>query len=169
MSTVIPGDRRVHGADNEDSLQDSRSVCVVVSGDETGGRYALVETLVRRGSEPPLHLHTREHELVCVLEGSVTIYGGDEPSRCDPGDCALLSKGSEHTFRVESGESRLLAMLIPAGLDGLYRELGRSIDPLSGDSDATSRAMDRLVAASARYGVEITGPNPLTELGGDTD
>ena len=133
-------------------------VRVVVSGADTDGRFALLETRERPGDEPPLHAHTREDEVVYVLEGRVTVSVGGERRDCLTGAAVLLPRGREHAFRVESGEARLLVLLLPAGLEGLYREVGGA----TGTHD-----MEWLVTISARYGVEITGPNPLAGSGGD--
>ncbi len=64
-----------------------------------------------------------------------------------------LPKGSEHTFSVKSEQARLLVMLVPAGLEGYYQELGV---PTGQPEEEVS--VERQVATAARYGVEITGP-----------
>ena len=63
------------------------------------------------------------------------------------GTCVALPAGREHA----SAETKLLVLAAPAGLEGLYRELGGL--NLSGTTD-----VKRLVAVAARYGVEVTGP-----------
>ncbi len=117
------------------------------------GRVAILERVERRGAEPPVHLHTREDEIVYVLEGALTYYVDEETHHATAGTYVILPRGCEHTFSVESDEARLLVMVVPAGCEGFYGEL---------DSDATGAASDieRLVTVAARYGVEITGPPP---------
>ena len=161
MPGASRGDQRKIEAGRVDTPEDANPPRVVVSGDETGGRFALVETLTRRGAEPPLHLHSREDELVYVLAGRVTFCQGDQDLRCGPGDGVLLLRGCEHTYRVESGEARLLVLLVPAGLEGLYRELGVPTDGCQGPGAVDGRQdFERLVTVAARYGVAITGPPP---------
>jgi quercetin dioxygenase-like cupin family protein len=135
-------------------------VQVVVSGAETGGRFALLTTHTQRGGEPPLHAHSREDEVVYVVEGHVTVYVGDEQRDCPAGACVVLPRGREHTFRVESGSARLLVLLLPAGLEDLYRELGTSSHLHGGNVRAGSQDVDRLVTLAAHYGVAITGSGP---------
>jgi quercetin dioxygenase-like cupin family protein len=48
--------------------------CVHVSGEETEGRYALLETHVPQGDMPPLHVHHEEDEVFHVLDGEVTLF-----------------------------------------------------------------------------------------------
>lgn len=133
--------------------QTSEPVRLLAAGDQTQNRFALVEIDARAGEEPPLHIHTREDELVYVVRGEVTVYLDGAERRCAAGECALLPLGSEHTWRVESGEARLLILATPAGLEGYYAALAEPVEP--------ERRVERLIAASARYGVEIVGPAPI--------
>lgn len=127
-------------------------VSPLVTAEQTGGRYALLEMVLRRGEESPLHTHTREDELVYVLQGEVTFYLGGKQLEREAGECVLLQRGCEHTYCIESEEARLLVLLMPAGLEGYYQELDRH----TGDE----QYIERLVTVAARYGVEITGPPP---------
>ena len=123
------------------------------------GRVAVLQRVERRGSEPPLHMHNREDEIVYVLEGELTYYVGEETHNATAGTCVFLPRGCEHTFSVESGEARLLVLVVPAGLEGYYEEL-------DGKGTGADTELERLVTVAARYGVEITGPPPGTDYDG---
>ena len=128
---------------------------VLVSGEQTQGRFAAIETRERPGAEPPRHVHHREDELIVVLDGRVTFdRAGERLTRC-AGTWLFLARGCEHSYVVESAEARLLLLLSPAGLEDCLRELGQP-DALLADH----HGIERLVATAARYGVEITGPCP---------
>lgn len=47
-----------------------------LAGEQSGGDWAVVETHVRAGDEPPMHTHTREDETVYVLNGAITVDVG---------------------------------------------------------------------------------------------
>ena len=128
----------------------SEPVRLLVAGDQTQDRFALIEIDTRPGDEPPLHVHTREDELIYVVRGEITVEVNSIQRRCRAGDCTLLPRGAEHTWRVESDEATLLALATPAGLEGYYEELARPVEP--------ECRVERLIAASARYGIEILGP-----------
>jgi quercetin dioxygenase-like cupin family protein len=132
---------------------------VIVSGNETGGRYSLVELRERQGGARPLHLHTREDQFIYVLEGRVTVFLGEEEHDCPVGSYAVLPRGREHTFRVQSPDARLLILMFPAGLENAYAEL---IAPSDGNTSLppVRTDLERQVTVLARYGVEITGPTP---------
>ena len=114
----------------------------------TPKRGALVASVERRGCEPPLHRHRNEDEIVYVLEGALTFYLDGELRALRAGDCLLLPRGVEHGYRVESEEARLLTVVMPAGLEGYYMEVGGH--EAAGD-------IERLVAVAARYDIAITG------------
>ena len=130
---------------------------VLVAGEETAGRFALVETRERRDASPPCHVHAHEDEIVYVLEGHLVFAVGDETLDAPAGTCVVLPRGSEHTFRVETAEARLLVLITPAGLEGYYRELDQP-DARAG----VAPGVERMVATAARYGIAITGPPPTT-------
>jgi len=132
----------------------NESTSLLVTGDQTGGRFALLETTATDTQELPLHTHTREDELIYVVRGDVTFYRDGMRLEGRTGTCVLLPRGSEHTYRVASNEAQLLIMLMPAGLEGYYQEL----DDIT---DAT-RYTERLITVAAKYGVKLTGPGPTT-------
>ena len=126
---------------------------VLVAGEQTEGRFAVVEIRQRPGAASPRHMHSREDELIYVLEGRVTFDRDGERLDGPSGTWLFLPRGSEHTFAVESAEARLLVMLAPAGLERCLGESGQPDDPV-----AEQQGIERLVATAARYGVAITGP-----------
>lgn len=141
----------------------SEPVSLLVTGEQTQGQFAIVETVVRRTEEPPLHSHTRENELVYVVQGEVMFYLDGNGMECATGDHVFLPKGSEHTYSIESEEARMLVLLMPAGLEGYYQEMNRPVD--------AKQSIERLITLSARYGVEIMGPGPPDDAArsGDMD
>ena len=52
---------------------------------DTGGAFEFVVTRMKKGTEPPPHLHEREDEMFYVLEGIIGVYVGDECFRAADG------------------------------------------------------------------------------------
>ena len=50
---------------------------VLVDGEASDGRLALVEIEGRQDDMPPLHVHRREDEVFYVLEGELSIHTPD--------------------------------------------------------------------------------------------
>ena len=65
--------------------QQGRTIAVVgdvyrflATGEETQGRYAILEAIVPPGGGPPPHVHSREEEGFYILEGEITFMVGAE-------------------------------------------------------------------------------------------
>lgn len=128
---------------------------MLVGGEETGGRFAIVETIAVRGAEPPHHLHRREDETPYVLEGALRVCIAGAWADVPAGAAVCLPRGVEHAVTVVTGRARVLAILAPAGFEGFYREL-----EAAAPAGAPGPDIERLVATAARYGCEITAPPP---------
>lgn len=132
----------------------------LATGAETGGTYALWEALVPPGGGPPPHLHTREVEGFYVLEGEVTFLLNGAKHVAGPGVHVSVPLRTMHSFKNESAEpARMLIMAAPAGLEEMFFEVGVPLSQDAKNAPATSvHEIERLLAASARYGVEILAP-----------
>jgi len=129
-----------------------------VSGDETGGRYTLVEVHGPEGDMPPLHVHHAEDEVFHVLDGDVTLFLPGREVRLAAGDTFRAPQDVPHTYRVESPSARWLVFCSPARFDGFVRAVsepapaaelpprGRPFDP------------EAFAATAAEYGIELLGP-----------
>jgi quercetin dioxygenase-like cupin family protein len=127
---------------------------------QTNGGFGLLESLIRAGSSPPLHVHRREDESFYVLEGQVRFKVGDEEILAGPGSFVFAPRDIPHTFRVEGGEdARVLTLLTPGGGEQFFLDAGREPEgpglPPPGPPDIAL-----LKEVSARYGNEIVGPPP---------
>ena len=138
-----------------DDARSAPGVRILIDGAATAGRLALLELAVARGQEPPRHRHHWEDEALFVLAGALSVQIGSTWIAAPSGAAVFLPRGVEHGFLVATPDVRLLVALTPAGFEGCYRELG----------GPSARSLERLVAVSARYGCEITGPPPTDAPG----
>ena len=148
--------RRARG--DGDTTGSGREATILVNGDETGGRFALVEMVEARGAGLPCHRHHWEDEVLYVLEGELAVCIAGEWVAAPAGTAVFLPRGVEHAVAVVTAQARVLVALAPAGSEGFHRALG--------ELSAGGAALERLVAVAARYGCEITGPAPVA--GGDS-
>ena len=65
---------------------------------DTGGAFDLVVSKMRKGTEPPPHVHSREHEFFYVLAGKLKVYVEGAILQAEAGDCVFLPKGNPHAF-----------------------------------------------------------------------
>lgn len=133
-------------------------VHVNISGDETGGRLALLEMLGPRGHMPPLHVHRAEDETFVVLEGELTLYVGPETHRLRPGEVALAPKDVPHTFRVESDTARWVVACSPAGFERFVREVGEPALELTLPPAPVMPGPERFAEICEAFEIELLGP-----------
>lgn len=86
---------------------------------DTDGAYSLVEIHAPAGLEAPLHVHHAEDEGFLVLEGSVTLYVGDETIEAKAGEFALGPREVPHRFKIGPEGARMLWVLTPAGFEDM--------------------------------------------------
>ena len=134
----------------------------LATGEDTGGKYALLEAFVSHGGGPPPHVHSWEEEGFYVLDGEIIFFIGDQRLVASAGMFANMPVGAPHSFKNESSTpARMLVTLAPAGLEQMFFEAGVPVPP-GGTTAAppTQEEIERLLAAAPRYGIEIKLPPP---------
>ena len=127
----------------------------MATGDGTGGSLVLLENLTAPGGGPPPHIHTREDEFFYILDGTFEIRVGDEVHALGPGGFAYVPRGTVHNFRnTAQTASRILVGFTPGGMEGFFRESGRSATDDGPAPPVDEEEIARTMAAAPRYGVE---------------
>ncbi|PYE51076.1 cupin domain-containing protein [Deinococcus yavapaiensis] len=127
---------------------------VLISGDDTHGRFATVEVRGRRSFELPVHVHTFEDELVVVLEGELDVRIDEETRRASVGDVVLLPCGVPHEVKLRSDTARLVVTYSPAGFERFLREVSRPASTSVDDAfDPGVPNVPLLVTVGEQYGV----------------
>src|SRR6266536_5713328 len=97
----------------------------LATGDDTNGKYALLEAIVPPGGGPPPHVRSREEEGFFILEGEITFQIGEKRIVATAGTFANMPVGTPHSFKNESGKpARMLISVAPAGLEKMFFEIG---------------------------------------------
>ncbi len=125
---------------------------------DAGGRFALVEALAFRATEPPLHIHHKEDEAWYVLDGHMTFYVGDAVLEADAGSFVFAPSGIAHTFTVDVEPTRVLVLASPAGFERFASELGQPATSDKPPADLAVPSPDVLGPVAGRYGIEVVGP-----------
>lgn len=123
----------------------------LLRGDETGGRFALIEhTIPARTLAAPMHTHEREDEYSLVVRGRVGAQVGDEVVEGGPGDLIRKPRGVPHAFwNPGDEEARLLELISPAGFEDYFADMAPLLTA-SGPRDT-----EALAAVQARYGLTM--------------
>jgi mannose-6-phosphate isomerase-like protein (cupin superfamily) len=125
---------------------------------DTGGAYGLLESHVRAGSGPPLHVHHREDEAFWILGGELTVVCGGEELRAGPGSYVFLPRDVPHTFKVTSAtDAHLLTLLSPGGGEQFFVAGGVPAES-AGLPAHNVTDIPTMLRIAADYGTEIVGP-----------
>jgi mannose-6-phosphate isomerase-like protein (cupin superfamily) len=134
---------------------------IKVTGQQTSGRYSLVEVLEPEGADGPLHVHHREDEGFWILEGVLTFRIGEQQLQVGPGSFVFGPRGVPHSYRVDRGPARILYILSPAGFESFIYASSEPAQSLTlppvpaGPQDEGE--MERLALLARQHGAEILG------------
>lgn len=142
---------------------------VLLSAEQTGGRFALIDMLIPPNAGPPPHRHDFE-ECFHVLEGSIEFtLRGDPPLRLSAGETVNIPANAPHAFRnVADGPARMLCTAVPADLEAFFAEFGDRVESRTSPPPAISEAerqarLRRAVERAPDYGMELLPPQGSQE------
>ena len=138
---------------------------LVITGEQTGGAYAIIDMLVPPGGGPGPHAHPDFQESYLVLEGEVEFKTEHATYTAHQGDFINIPLGGVvHRFKNKSGNrARLWCTVVPAGLDAFFREVGV---PVEGDTilpppPMGPEEMKRLQVLAEKHGQTLFPPDYL--------
>src|SRR5262245_20631947 len=80
---------------------------------DNNGAFDLTISKMRRGTEPPPHIHSREDEFFYVFSGEMTVYVEGEVFPVSAGECMFLPRGKRHAFLISTEEVYLILLTVP--------------------------------------------------------
>lgn len=91
---------------------------VHVTGEQTGGRYSVIEQYMPEGSGPPPHVHPVEDEAFYVSSGEMTLNVDGKSLVLGAGSIGNVPRNTVHSFKVTSKEAcHVLNFYTPAGFE----------------------------------------------------
>ncbi len=100
---------------------------ILLSGDDTNGRYCLIDMHIPPGGGPPPHRHDFE-ESFTVLEGEIEATFRGEKSMVHAGQTVSIPANAPHSFTNTSGAAaRLLCICAPAGQEEFFAQVGVAV------------------------------------------
>ena len=133
---------------------------ILVSGEQTGGRYSLIDMLVPPGGGPPPHRHDFE-EMFTILEGEIKLTFRGEALQASTGSTVNIPANAPHSFKNKSDKpARLLCMCTPAGQEEFFMAIGDPVDSRTAPPPRLSPAeqaerVQRAKALAAKYRTEL--------------
>ncbi len=136
-------------------------VRILMTTEQSGGAFFLLEDTAPRGKTTPLHRHASFDETFYVVEGELLVHVDGQEHTVGAGATAFAPRGSAHAFIVTSESARFLALITPGEVGERFIRAGA--DPVS-DPDAPIRPLDiqKVKDAGERTGgMEVLGPPPF--------
>ena len=128
-------------------------------GEDTGGSLVLLEARVPPLGGPPPHIHHAEDEFFWLLEGELEFLTNGRTFTANAGSFVYVPKGTTHCFKnMGTQTTRMLAAFTPAGIEGMFFEVGRPATEGSSPAPPDQEEIEKLLAAAPRYNVEILPP-----------
>jgi quercetin dioxygenase-like cupin family protein len=138
---------------------------ILLSGDDTAGRYTLIDMHVPPGGGPPPHRHDFE-EMFTVLDGEVELTFRGEHMVARAGQTVNVPANAPHAFTNAFGQpARLLCMCSPSGQENFFRQVGapvatRTEPPPPLDEAAQAAFIAKSQALAPQYSTELLPPPP---------
>lgn len=106
------------------NLGPGTSAQCLLTADDTGGAFTLIDAMFGPGAFVPLHVHTNEDEIFYILEGQWEIQVGDTILEAGPGACINGKRGIPHSPR-NAGDTpgRMLVASTPGGFEQFFDKL----------------------------------------------
>jgi len=136
---------------------------ILLTGEDTAGRYCLIDMLVPPGGGPPPHRHEFE-EMFSVIEGEIEVTFRGAKSLLRVGETANIPANAPHEFHnVSQRAARLLCMCSPAGQEEFFMAVGapvasRTTPPPKLDGPALATLKAKIEALAPQYRTELLPP-----------
>ena len=133
---------------------------ILLSGDDTDGRYCLIDMHIPPGGGPPPHRHDFE-ESFTLLEGEIEATFRGEKSVVRAGETIHIPANAPHQFRnASSHRVRMLCICALSGQEEFFREIGvlvatRTTPPPKLDEAAQAEFRAKAATLAPRYRTEL--------------
>jgi quercetin dioxygenase-like cupin family protein len=136
---------------------------ILVGGQDTAGKYTLIDMHVPPGGGPPPHRHDFE-EMFTVLDGEVRVTFRGQTLVARAGETINVPANAPHSFtNASAAPSRLLCLCAPAGQDEFFTLVGQPVatrteapPPLTPDAQAAFIA--KAASLAPRFSTELLPP-----------
>lgn len=142
----------------------------MVGTTDNNGAFDLLISKMRRGTEPPPHVHSREDEFFYVFSGEMNVYVDGEVFQVTAGECMFLPRLKPHAFRIASEEIQIIALIVPGGFLDAVNKMNAPADRMdvpNGSDVATYANIDltETIKLFEQYGIRfLTADEIRTEM-----
>jgi quercetin dioxygenase-like cupin family protein len=102
---------------------------IIISGEQTGGAYTVIDMLVPPGGGPGPHAHAGFQEAFYVMEGEIGITTRAQTFTLGEGSFFNIPLGGMvHQFKNRTkAMTHMLCIITPAGMEKMFEEIGQPV------------------------------------------
>ena len=136
---------------------------VTITGEQTDGRFCVIDMHIPPGGGPPPHRHDFE-EMFTLLEGEVEFTFRGQSQVAKAGVTVNIPSNAPHAFKNKSGKpARLLCMCAPAGQEEFFLEVGAPVASRTAPAPKLSNEeqeafVKKAVTLAPKYRTELLRP-----------
>jgi quercetin dioxygenase-like cupin family protein len=133
---------------------------ITITGDETDGRFCVIDMYIPQSGGPPPHRHDFEETFV-LLEGEMEATFRGSKSIVRAGDTLNIPSNAPHQFHNASTRpARMLCICSPAGQEKFFMEVGvavatRTTPPPKLDEREQAAFIEKAKALAPKYRTEL--------------
>jgi quercetin dioxygenase-like cupin family protein len=133
---------------------------VTVRGEDTAGRFTVIDMHIPPGGGPPPHRHDFEESFI-LLEGEMEATFRGQKVTVKAGETAHIPANAPHQFKnVSSQPVRLICICSPAGQERFFMEIGvpvesRTAPPPKLDEEQQAAFLKKVVELAPKYRTEL--------------
>ena len=130
---------------------------ILLSGEDTGGAYCLLDLKVAPGKGVPRHTHTREDEALFVLSGELEAIVGDEVFTLRAGETLIAPRNIPHQLRNSGAvANHYLILFSPAGFEEFLKATSvPASDNAVAPTEPPALAVRNVFELAADYGIRF--------------
>ncbi|WP_195909153.1 cupin domain-containing protein [Microlunatus sp. Gsoil 973] len=136
---------------------------ILVTGEDTAGKYTLIDMHVPPGGGPPPHRHDFE-EMFTILDGEVQVTFRGQTIVARAGETINIPANAPHAFtNIAGSPTRMLCVCAPAGQEEFFTLVGQPVatrtqtaSPL--DADAQAAFIAKAEELAPQYKTELLPP-----------
>jgi len=127
---------------------------------DNNGAFDFVISKMRRGTEPPPHIHSREDEFFYVLSGEMKAYVDSEVFPVTSGECVFLPRRKPHAWLITSEEIHTIAVVMPGGFNDALNKMSAPAERMEVPTDVdtvtyANADLTETIKVFEQYGVRL--------------
>ena len=127
---------------------------------DNNGAFDFVISTIRRGTEPPPHVHSREDEFFYVSSGEMRVYVDGEVFTVKAGECVFLPRLKPHAWVITSEAIRMMTLITPGGFTDALIKMSAPAERMEIPTDADTVTypnadLTETIKVHEQYGVRL--------------